>query len=38
MVQEALDDTRPDTSSDEVEAHFAQRRAASSLKIKNPSK
>ena len=33
MVQHALDDATPDTSSDEVEAHFAQRRAASLLKI-----
>jgi antitoxin (DNA-binding transcriptional repressor) of toxin-antitoxin stability system len=33
MVQQSLDDSRPDTSSDEVESHFAQRRAASLLKV-----
>jgi antitoxin (DNA-binding transcriptional repressor) of toxin-antitoxin stability system len=32
QVQQALDDTRSDTSDDEIEAHFAQRRAASLLK------
>jgi antitoxin (DNA-binding transcriptional repressor) of toxin-antitoxin stability system len=31
-VQQALDDTRPDAPDEEVEAHFAQRRAASLLK------
>lgn len=31
-VQQALDDARPDTSGEDVEAHFAQRRAASLLK------
>ena len=31
-VQQALDGTRPDAPDDEVEAHFAQRRAASLLK------
>lgn len=29
-VLEALNDTRPDVSDDEAEAHFAQRRAAAS--------
>lgn len=27
-VREALDDTRPDIPDDQVEAHFAERRAA----------
>lgn len=31
-VLEALNDTRPDVSDDEVEAHFAQRRAAARRK------
>lgn len=31
-VLEALNDTRPDLSDDEVEAHFAERRAAARLK------
>lgn len=31
-VQQALDDSRPDASEDEVEAHFARRRAASLLR------
>lgn len=31
-VLEALNDTRPDVSDDEVEAHFAERRAAARLK------
>ncbi|TBY51502.1 type II toxin-antitoxin system RelB/DinJ family antitoxin [Rhizobium leguminosarum] len=30
-VLEALNDTRPDVSDDEVEAHFAERRAAARL-------
>ena len=33
MVQQSLEDSRPDTSGDEVESHFAQRRATSLLKI-----
>ncbi len=33
QVQEALDDTSPDLSEEEVEAHFAQRRAASLLRV-----
>ncbi|WP_416067561.1 type II toxin-antitoxin system RelB/DinJ family antitoxin [Rhizobium sp. ZK1] len=32
-VLEALNDTRPDVSDDEVEAHFAKRRAAACLKV-----
>ncbi|ENN88271.1 addiction module antitoxin, RelB/DinJ family [Rhizobium freirei PRF 81] len=31
-VLEALNDTRPDISDDEVEAHFAERRATARLK------
>lgn len=31
-VLEALNDTRPDVSDDEVEAHFAERRAAARWK------
>jgi antitoxin (DNA-binding transcriptional repressor) of toxin-antitoxin stability system len=32
QVQQALDDTHSDTSDEAIEAHFAQRRAASLLK------
>jgi antitoxin (DNA-binding transcriptional repressor) of toxin-antitoxin stability system len=32
QVNQALDDTRADASGDDVETHFAQRRAASLLK------
>lgn len=32
-VLEALNDTRPDLSEDEVEAHFAKRRATARLKV-----
>jgi DNA-damage-inducible protein J len=35
-VLEALNDTRPDLSDDEVEAHFAKRRAAARLKAGAP--
>ena len=37
QVQEALDDPRPDLSSDEVEAHFTRRREASQLKMTGTS-
>jgi prevent-host-death family protein len=33
QVQMALDDDRPSTDADEVEAHFARRRASASQKI-----
>ena len=33
MVSQSLNDSRPDSPSDVVEAHFANRRAASLLKI-----
>lgn len=36
-VQEALDDPRPDTPHEEVEAHFAKRRAALRERIKRES-
>ena len=32
-VHEALDDSRPDISDDQVEAHFAERRAAARRRI-----
>lgn len=32
-VQQAIDDTRPDIASDEVEAHFAKRRAATLIHL-----
>jgi antitoxin (DNA-binding transcriptional repressor) of toxin-antitoxin stability system len=35
QVQEALDDPRPGIPNEEVEAEFAQRRAASLLKVAN---
>lgn len=35
-VLEALNDTRPDLSDDEVEAHFSERRAAARLKAGAP--
>jgi DNA-damage-inducible protein J len=35
-VREALADTRPDISSDQVEAHFAERRAAARRKVDEP--
>ena len=35
-VLEALNDTRPDISDNEVEAHFAERRAAARLKAGAP--
>jgi len=35
-VLQALNDTRPDLSDDEVEAHFAERRKAARLKVGAP--
>jgi DNA-damage-inducible protein J len=35
-VLEALNDTRPDVSDDEVEVHFAERRAAARIKSGKP--
>lgn len=36
-VREALEDTRPDTPDDEVEARFAERRAAARRKADGPT-
>ncbi|TPN79598.1 type II toxin-antitoxin system RelB/DinJ family antitoxin [Mesorhizobium sp. CU2] len=35
-VREALDDTRPDIPDDQVEAHFAEKRAAARRRVNGP--